>query len=297
MIRRMLFNLICAYVRNTPPHPGRGVLMRLAGRIYPHEFIAEIEGVKLRLNSQRAYDLGVLCGTWEEHDEHRVLCSYLRPGMTVIDIGAHIGVYSLLMAKVVGPTGCVYAFEPVPQFYERLLANIALNEATNIKPFQIAISDESGEIEFFVSLPHLFASFDEGGSSIFPYTPAHSQSIKVLTETLDSFLERQGIERVDAIKIDVEGAELKVIRGAKNLLSRPDKPLLMLEVNPSALRAAGTTPEELFSEVLSFGYEPFVIFKGQLIPCETVVVTSKDWWTKIELSNYLFKPPDWGRRW
>ena len=291
MIRRMLFNLICAYVRNTPPHPGRGVLMRLAGRIYPHEFIAEIEGVKLRLNSQRAYDLGVLCGTWEEHDEHRVLCSYLRPGMTVIDIGAHIGVYSLLMAKVVGPTGCVYAFEPVPQFYERLLANIALNEATNIKPFQIAISDESGEIEFFVSLPHLFASFDEGGSSIFPYTPAHSQSIKVLTETLDSFLERQGIERVDAIKIDVEGAELKVIKGAKNLLSRPDKPLLMLEVNPSALRAAGTTPEELFSEVLSFGYEPFVISKGRLIPCGTVITATKDW-----VTNYLFKPPDWERR-
>ena len=287
MIRRMLFNLICAYVRNTPPHPGRGVLMRLAGRIYPHEFIAEIEGVKLRLNSQRAYDLGVLCGTWEEHDEHRVLCSYLRPGMTVIDIGAHIGVYSLLMAKVVGPTGCVYAFEPVPQFYERLLANIALNEATNIKPFQIAISDESGEIEFFVSLPHLFASFDEGGSSIFPYTPAHSQSIKVLTETLDSFLERQGIERVDAIKIDVEGAELKVIRGADKTIRRY-KPILMVEIQAATLQAAGTTPEELFETIVGYGYNAFVVCHGKAIPTDKVV---EPWrYPGGRYDNYLFIP-------
>lgn len=293
MVRRTLFNLICAYVRNTPPHPGRGVLMRLAGRIYPHEFIAEIEGVKLRLNSQRGYDLGVLCGTWEVHNEHKVFCAHLKQGMTVMDIGAHIGVYSLLMAKAVGPTGCVYAFEPVPQFYERLLANIALNGATNVKPFQVAISDENGETEFFISSPTLFASsFDEGSNSMFRYTPTHSQSIKVPTKTLDSFLESQGIERVDAIKIDVEGAELKVIMGAKNLLSRPDKPLLMLEINPSALKAAGTTPDELLNAVLSFGYNAFLIFKGKLIPCETAIIPTKEW-----IANYIFKPPDWEHRW
>jgi len=290
MVRRMLFNLIGVYVRNTPPHPGRGVLMRLAGRIYPHEFVAEIEGVKLKLNTQRAYDLGLLWGTWEVHDEHKVFCSHLKQGMTVIDIGAHIGIYSLLMAKAVGPKGCVYAFEPVPRFYERLLANIALNGAINIKPFQIAISDKNGEMEFFIVLPTLFAPFNEGSSSMFLCTP-RSRSIKVSMETLDSFLERQGIEKVDAIKIDVEGAELKVIRGARKLLSRPDKPLLMLEINPLALKAAGTTPEELFSAVLSFGYKPFFISKGQLIPCETVITATKEW-----VTNYIFKPPDWERR-
>jgi FkbM family methyltransferase len=181
--------------------------------------------------------------------------------MTVMDVGANWGLYSLLISRAVGPSGKVYAFEPVPEIFARLKEHIALNNATNVIPVPIALSDEKGTAKMSVK---------GGGSSLF--RRVSDEFVEVQVERLDDFVEREKIERVDAIKIDVEGAELKVIRGA-------DK----------TLQAAGTTPEELFETIVSYGYNAFVIRHGKAIPTDKLV---KPWRYPHDnrYDNYLFIP-------
>jgi FkbM family methyltransferase len=197
--------------------------------------------------------------THEVHNDRHVFVSHLREGMTVMDVGAHVGFYSLLISRAVGPSGKVYAFEPVPEIFACLKEHIALNNATNVIPIPIALSDEKGSAKMSVK---------GGGSSLF--RRVSDEFVEVQVERLDDFVEREKIERVDAIKLDVEGAELKVIRGADKTIRR-DKPILMVEIQAATLQAAGTTPEELFENIISYGYNAFVIRHGKAIPTDKLV--------------------------
>ncbi|MCS7277581.1 MAG: FkbM family methyltransferase, partial [Aquificaceae bacterium] len=150
-MRHLLFNLIAAYIYHTPFRPGRSILGRLAYRIYPHEFVAEVtSGIKIKVRLDWASDITYWTNSYENHDELKVFLSHLREGMTVLDIGANIGFYALHFARKVGPSGKVYAFEPVPEFFERLKEHIALNNMTNIFPIHVALSDQKGSAKMSV---------------------------------------------------------------------------------------------------------------------------------------------------
>jgi len=193
-MRKLLFNLIAAYIYHTPPHPGRGILGKLAWRIYPHEFVAEIsDGVKMKVRLDRSDDILAWTRTFNPDDEVGVFLSQLREGFVVLDIGANVGLISLLAAKRVGGTGRVYAFEPVPEIFVRLQENIALNGFNNIEPVPLALSSQRGMAT--ISIAH------DGASSLF--CRVSNEFVEVPTERLDDFVEREGIERVDAIKLDV----------------------------------------------------------------------------------------------
>jgi FkbM family methyltransferase len=197
--------------------------------------------------------------------------------MTVMDVGANWGLYSLLISRAVGPSGKVYAFEPVPEIFARLKERIALNNATNVIPVPIALSDEKGVAKMSIK-----------GMSSSLFRRVSDEFVEVQVERLDDFVEREKIERVDAIKIDVEGAELKVIRGADKTIRR-DKPILMVEIQAATLQAAGTTPEELFETIVSYGYNAFAICHGEAIPTDKVV---EPWHYPggMRIDNYLFIP-------
>jgi FkbM family methyltransferase len=277
-VRKLLFNLIAAYIYHTPPHPGRGILGKLAWRIYPHEFVAEIsDGVKMKVRLDSDDDIGAWAGEFDPEEETAVFLPLLREGMTVLDIGANVGFFSLLIAQRVGKTGRVYAFEPVPSIFARLKENIALNGFENIVPVQIAISSSSGRANMAVY---------HGSSSLF--RRVSGEVVEVPIERLDDFVEGEGIERVDAIKLDVEGAELHVIRGADKTIRR-FKPIMMVEINPDTLKAAGTTPQELFDAIVSYGYKAHVIRKGKAVPV-TQPVKPKRRGIGIFFDDYLFLP-------
>jgi FkbM family methyltransferase len=214
---------------------------------------------------------------WEPNNDCQVFVSHLREGMTVMDVGANLGLYSLLISRAIGPSGKVYAFEPVPEIFARLKEHIALNNATNVIPVPIALSDEKGKAKMSVR---------GGESSLF--RRVSDEFVEVQVERLDDFVEREKIERVDAIKIDVEGAELKVIRGADKTIRR-DKPILMVEIQAATLQAAGTTPEELFENIISYGYNAFVIRHGKAIPTDKLF---EPWRYPygFHFDNYLFIP-------
>lgn len=180
----------------------------------------------------------------------KLISQIVAPGDCVIDIGANIGFFTLLLAKQVGPTGHVFSFEAIPDLRAAIESNIRLDQFENISLFDTAASDREGTFEFFLGPEsHL------GISSLRPIQRA-SESIQVKTTPLDCL----GFEkhRIAMAKIDVEGAELAVLRGMREILDR-DHPDLVLEVTDKFLNEFGDSGEELFELLQSFGYKIYEI--------------------------------------
>ena len=153
---------------------------------------------------------------------------FLERGMTVFDLGAHVGIYSLIASRQVGPSGRVFSFEPSPRELRRLKLHLWLNRATNVRAFQLAVGEASKSVDFWVSLGR-----DTGWNSLHHREGEagrrqRRQSVEMTT--LDDFVPTQGIQCVDFIKMDVEEAELRVIQGATELLRRHDAPVVMAEM-------------------------------------------------------------------
>jgi FkbM family methyltransferase len=277
-MRELFARLAAAYIKATPPHPGRGILGKIAWWIYPQPIVVKSrDGFFISVRLCNLDDIGFMSTIHEVHNDRHVFVSHLREGMTVMDVGAHVGFYSLLISRAVGPSGKVYAFEPVPEIFACLKERIALNNATNVIPVPIALSDEKGVAKMSIK-----------GMSSSLFRRVSDEFVEVQVERLDDFVEREKIERVDAIKIDAEGAELKVIRGADKTIRR-DKPILMVEIHAATLQAAGTTPEELFETIVSYGYNAFVIRHGKAIPTDKVVEPWR-YFHDTRYDNYLFIP-------
>lgn len=162
---------------------------------------------------------------FEKHELDFILRT-LQPGMTFVDIGANVGLFSIPAAMRV-QHGKVIAFEPSAWTIERLAKNARLNGVSNLTTVHSAVGDYVGHAALQLNAPG-----KDGLNTI--GNPVHEDSEIIGTEkvpvtTLDDFLSRRSISNVDVMKVDVEGAELMVFRGAKNLLARPAAPLILYE--------------------------------------------------------------------
>jgi FkbM family methyltransferase len=171
----------------------------------------------------------------------------LKPGSTFIDIGANIGDFSLLAASVTGSAGRVLAFEPEATNCCLIKRNIELNEYKNIEVFQLALSDSNGEASLYLG------DRCDYHSLLKDQPERKAGVIAVKTRTLDSFLEEFGQDRVDMIKVDVEGAELKVLRGAREMLRRNPNVVILLELHPRM----GVNPAEVCDFLRQLGLSLF----------------------------------------
>ena len=170
-------------------------------------------------------DERLLNGDFETRELKFVQC-YLRPGMTVFDIGAHHGLYSVLAAKCVGEKGRVRSFEPSPRERKYLKQNLGINHCHNVTVESFALGSSTGQTELF-----LVEGDKDGCNSLRPPSvEVTSQKVPVEMQTLDEYLQKQKIEKVDFIKLDVEGGELEVLRGATRLLQSAERPIILVEV-------------------------------------------------------------------
>jgi FkbM family methyltransferase len=167
----------------------------------------------------------------------RIFARLLRPGDCVLDVGANVGYYTLAAAKLVGPTGCVHAFEASPLIFSRLKRNARLNPHANIHVHHAAVADRPGEVAF-----HTAAADRTGYSSIRDLGADTASVATVPALAIDSLLPELPPARL--VKIDVEGAELLVLRGMCGLLER-DRPHLICEVDDGFLQALGADAERL----------------------------------------------------
>jgi FkbM family methyltransferase len=172
-------------------------------------------------------------GIWEPGIT-RLFETFLKPGMVVLDVGAHIGYFSLVAARKVGPEGKVYAFEPAPENYALLVKNIHLNGYRNIVPVSQAVSDREGNATFFLHPDSVAHSLHVQASG------EHNRAIEVHVTTLDRFFQAQGWPQVHLAKLDIEGAEPTALGGMRELIRRNQDIRLVVEYIPYILKRTGT---------------------------------------------------------
>lgn len=214
--------------------------------------LKEIEpGVKIKLYGDSVLCEILLFQNFEE-ETRAFLKAFLRPGDVFLDVGANVGLFTLLAARHVGGSGKVHAFEPVRKTHARLIENVRLNGLTNVTCHCIALSDTIGEATITVA----GEGFDAWNSLGKPYMGGVVGTETVATTTLDEFVERHSLTgRISAIKIDVEGWESRVLAGANRTLSRGDAPLLIVEFTEQAARLAGSSCSELHRALNALAYE------------------------------------------
>lgn len=211
----------------------------------------------LRVTMYLGNDLSLclyVAGTYEPN-EFMFLSKVLRPGMTFIDVGANDGLYTLFASRQVGPTGRVLALEPSSREFARLERNLLLNNITNVSGLQIAASDREG----FGTLR--IAGFGHEGLNTlggFAYSVEQDGTEEIQLVALDNIVERYKLERIDVMKMDTEGGELKVLQGACSILT-VHKPLILLEILDAALWYQDASREAVLSFLQSFGYR-FLVF-------------------------------------
>lgn len=202
----------------------------------------EINGIRFDLDLHEVIDASLYySGTFEAHAEKAIAAS-VAPGMVAIDVGANIGYHTLPLAKLVGPEGRVLAIEPTTRAFTRLTRNAELNEFTNISFVKVGLGDkEQGPTEIAFQ-----SSYRLDGA-------AQDVCETVTLTTLDAVVREQQLARVDFIKIDVDGFEGKVFRGAAETLRR-FKPRILFEITPSAMKQNGDDPLTLLHELRDLGY-------------------------------------------
>ena len=189
-----------------------------------HDTELALSDFRIFVRNPRTSIIGrALCldGVWEA-EETAVVKAVVAPGEVVIDVGADIGYYTLLFSANSGPNGHVYSFEPNPSSRAWLDKNIELNQARNITSIGIALFDTSGE----VALNHDQIAMNTQSPNI----------LRVPTQPFDEWRKAQQIKRVDLIKIDAEGAEMRILRGMRNTILG-DRPKLLVEIHPTKLPA------------------------------------------------------------
>lgn len=176
-----------------------------------------------------------------------------RPGATVVDAGAHLGYLALHFARAVGPQGAVHAFEPDPRLAGRAREHARLNSCARIRVHAAALSDRPAESVTFHLTGQLGWSSLDGG-----YWETLA-TVRVPATTLDAHLAESGVEPASLcfVKVDVEGAEADLLRGAVRTLAATEAPVL-LEISPDRLRAVGRDPDEIFDAMDELGYRPHV---------------------------------------
>lgn len=191
----------------------------------------------------------------------------VKPGMVVLDIGAHVGYYARRCARLVGESGRVIAFEPHPRTFKTLSENVA--GAPNVTPLQLAVAEDEGSAELYDYLMMSASGslhYDEslldlqksqvGDADIAPRIANDFpvEKFTVRTRPVDAVLAEMGIQRADVVKMDIEGAEMSALRGMQTIIANSPGLALIMEYNPQALKAFGCDPEGAISEVRAMGF-------------------------------------------
>jgi FkbM family methyltransferase len=200
----------------------------------------------------------VLLGDGFENAERCFVERFLQPGMTVLDIGAHHGFYTLLASKRVGPLGKTISFEPSPRERKALRLHLLLNRCRNVAVEELALGDEDTEADLYV-----VEDFGSGCNSLRPPdVPVGTSNLRVRVSRLDSWLAKRAVGRVDFIKLDVEGAELGVLKGASQLLQRWPRPVILAEVQDVRTRPWGYRAKDIIDHLANRGYKWFGLSDG-----------------------------------
>ncbi|MEU2506009.1 FkbM family methyltransferase [Streptomyces sp. NPDC007863] len=257
-VSEALVTLARRYIRAAPLPVGKALLashyLNPHLREHPRQRVTETGfGARVAVDTQDLIQRYVyLFGVWEPYMTGW-LRRRLRPGDTYIDVGANIGYYTLLAAKLVGDRGQVVAVEASPVFHRHLLRNVGLNDYRNVRAINGAVSDTERVLKFVLA-----SSANMGANSIVPYEGPAESTFEIKAQPLPALLTAGEIARARVIKIDVEGAEGSVIRGMAPLLPRLRHDAeITVEVTPTRMAQLGDSVDELMETMRAHGFHAY----------------------------------------
>ena len=173
--------------------------------------------------------------------------SHFKPTDTIIDVGANIGYTTLLFSKAT-PAGKVFSIEPSKELFNTVTEHLCLNKIKNVIGLNIGLGEKA-----MSALLYKVSENNSGMNRVFEHTETSFNSESIIIKTLDDVVKEQKIEKVDAIKIDVEGYEYKILKGAYNTL-RSYKPVLLIEIDNFNLKEQQSSPLEIFKFLTELNY-------------------------------------------
>ena len=234
----------------------KGLLRTLALRILPPEYLYKNpsyrkynrNGIKMNLNISNLVDHYVYYSTDQSALDRFI--SYLKPTFNVIDIGANIGYTTLLFSKAC-TQGKIISVEPSGELFETINNHIKLNEFNNVKCLNIGLGEKNKTVKLFK-----VSETNTGMNRIFENEDIPFRSENIIIKTLDEVDKEENLSTIDAIKIDVEGYELKVLQGAVNVL-KTHNPVLLVEIDYDNLKEQQASPEQIFKLLFELDYSIF----------------------------------------
>lgn len=225
-------------------------------------FYAWLRGYHFPANYIRRWKLDILQGLYEKETTD-LFKKIITPGMRVVDVGAHVGFFTRLFSKLVGPSGMVYAIEADPENFDLLEKNT--RRLKNAKIYHVAASDRAGTIDFY------HCEEKSGCHSALPNVPLNFKTKKILVpgSDLDSLLGRENAGKIDVIKMDIEGGEVAALRGLKKTISQNPNIAIITEFAPDWVSAAGMTPLQFLQNLSALNFKIFAIMPDKLIPIAT----------------------------
>ena len=212
-----------------------------------------------------------------ESDDANLIFNIGENNQVIIDIGANIGWYSIHLAQKFQQSK-IYAFEPIPDTYNQLISNAKLNNLNNVVFNNIALSDNDGETNFYYN-PH-----QKGASSIKNIiVNEHIQNLTIKTQTLDSYIANNNIDKIDFIKCDVEGAELLVFKGGLHSLKKY-KPIIFSEMLRKWAAKFNYHPNDIINLLAEIGYACYIFNNNNLEQIKLVDESTI-------ATNYIFLDP------
>jgi len=236
--------------------------------------IADWRGLRIWIDKTQALDLQLYFTGDYEPDTMAAVAELARPGTVVVDVGANIGMVSLWAAKCVGPAGRVIGIDPSAWACERARRNAELSNISNAEFVHAAVSDTIGEADLQIINGYRVDDVDTSAVE------------HVAVVTVDQLLEERGISAISMLKVDTDGYEVGVFRGAHHTLTaiRPD---LVFELGPDHLRKTGNTVEALIGLLRGYGY---TFFDEALQPVDPFEVAGK--LAQYETANLVGRHPD-----
>ena len=219
------------------------------------------ENIAIYTNADNYIEYFILSNGDYEDEVYKLINISLKPGFVAFDIGANIGIQSIRMSQCVGQTGKVYSFEPLGHLQKKFKQNIALNNCENIKLFPWALSDKEATLTMNINENE----WNQGTFSL-NWTNSLGTPEQIIVKIADDIEELQNIERLDLIKIDVEGFEYQVLRGLKAVLQKY-KPRIIFEYDKNYWLNTGQKLTDCIAFLRELNY---TIFQVTAIGCELV---------------------------
>jgi FkbM family methyltransferase len=215
-------------------------------RVFYDHHISAYVAVNLKEWGGRWY---YFAGRYYDQANQLLISKLLGKGDTYIDIGANLGIHTLAASKIVGDNGLVIAIEPNPDAYSHLLAHLVMNRITNVRPFNVGLSDTAGDLD-------LRGLSEHTGTFTFREVSQSTRSVKVPVVLGDQIIDKNILRGRVLVKVDTEGFEHRVIRGLNGLMSYRDVGFV-IEVTDQWLRETGSSAQDLYAELRRHGFQSY----------------------------------------